>query len=104
MPKEVLTRVVRTNFEAHEYPPTMARLVASSPDEALLEFYTDPTVFTSSHSDMADLALPPWATDAADFIARHRHAQALCDLPYNSLLRLLIKAVHEDSSGCHLLI
>lgn len=84
--------MVRANFEAHEYPVTMARLVASSPDEALPEFYTDSTVFTTSHSDMADLALPPWATDAADFIARHRHAQALRDLPYNSLLRLLTES------------
>ena len=84
--------MVRANFEAHEYPATMARLVASSPDEALLEFYTDPAVFKSSHSDMADLALPPWATDAADFIARHRHAQAPRDLPYNALLRLLIES------------
>jgi len=66
--------VVRAAFQPREYPASMRRLVAWTPDEAIPEFYADDTVFASLHADMADLAVPAWAADAGDFVARHRCA------------------------------
>ncbi|KAK9824404.1 hypothetical protein WJX72_010051 [[Myrmecia] bisecta] len=74
LPKETLTRVVRATFEPNEYPGSMQRLYAWTPDECIPEFYSDPAVFASSHPEMADLAVPAWASDAADFVRRHRAA------------------------------
>lgn len=67
---------MRAVFVAGDYPASLARLYAWSPDEAIPEFYTDPQVFVSLHADMADLAVPDWAADPADFVRRHR-----CALP-----------------------
>lgn len=75
LPVETLTRVVRAAFEPHEYPATMARLVAWTPDEAIPEFYDDEIVFESAHGTMPDLAVPDWASSNANFIRRHRHAR-----------------------------
>ena len=63
---------MRTNFVAGEYPASLARLFAWSPDEAIPEFFCDPTIFTSLHEDMVDLAVPEWAAGAEDFVKRHR--------------------------------
>ena len=71
---ETLTRVVRAAFEPNEYPASMTRLVAWTPDEAIPEFYDDPEVFDSIHDSMPGLAVPSWASSNADFVARHRHA------------------------------
>jgi hypothetical protein len=74
MPVEDLKRFVRSKYEPKEYPSTMERMYEWTPDECIPEFYTDPDVFTSLHDDMCDLQLPSWATDAADFIKKHREA------------------------------
>ena len=71
---ETLTGVVRAAFEPNEYPASMARLVAWTPDEAIPEFYDDPEVFKAVHESMPALAVPAWARSNADFITRHRHA------------------------------
>lgn len=76
LPKEILQKVVRSYFEAHEYPASLQRMVSSSPDEALPQFFSDPAVFSSLHPDMEDLVLPSWAAGPDDFIARHRCASA----------------------------
>lgn len=72
MPKEVLTRVVRTVFEPNEYPASVGRMYSWSPDECIPELYSDPTIFESVHPEMADLEVPEWASGPQDFIARHR--------------------------------
>ena len=72
LPVGVLTRVVRAVFEPNEYPATLERLVAWTPDEAIPEFYADPGAFRSRHAAMPDLAVPGWAAGPEDFIARHR--------------------------------
>lgn len=69
---ETLTRVVRAAFEPNEYPASMARLYAWTPDEAIPEFYDDPSVFESLHDSMPALAVPTWAASNANFIKRHR--------------------------------
>lgn len=74
LPVETLTGVVRAAFEPNEYPASMARLVAWTPDEAIPEFYDDPDVFESIHESMPALAVPGWASSNADFVRRHRHA------------------------------
>jgi len=73
-----LQRVVRAAFQAREYPASIARLVAWTPDEAIPEFFSDPAVFASLHPQMADLAVPAWAAGPADFVARHRWAPTAC--------------------------
>jgi WD repeat-containing protein 81 len=70
--KEQLTKVVRSVFQAKEYPAGMQRLYAWSPDECIPEFFTDPSVFASLHPDMPDLAVPEWASTPQDFIHKHR--------------------------------
>jgi WD repeat-containing protein 81 len=72
LPKSTLTRVVRVIFQPNEYPASMARLYQWTPDEAIPEFYTDPSIFRSTHEDMADLAVPTWADGPEDFVRRHR--------------------------------
>lgn len=69
---ETLTRVVRSVFEPQEYPASLARLMAWTPDEAIPEFYTDPSVFLSIHPSMPDLDVPDWADGPEDFVLRHR--------------------------------
>lgn len=72
LPKEVLVSVVRPQFQPQEYPASLTRLYNWSPDEAIPEFYTDPTVFESIHPELLDLALPDWAASPQDFVTRHR--------------------------------
>ena len=73
MPMATLRRVVRSNFEAKEYPGSMARLFAWTPDECIPEFYNDPTCFVSREpSVMSDVELPPWCDDPAAFVRYHR--------------------------------
>ncbi|WVZ71326.1 hypothetical protein U9M48_019920 [Paspalum notatum var. saurae] len=74
LPKTVLRSAVRSVYEPNEYPSSMQRLYQWTPDECIPEFYSDPRIFTSLHSEMSDLALPSWATSAEDFICLHRDA------------------------------
>ena len=73
-PLSRLQSVVRANYEPNEYPASIARLYAWSPDEAIAAFYNDPNVFDSVHANMPNLAVPDWAASPADFVARHRAA------------------------------
>lgn len=77
-PRSTLARIVRANVVAEEYPKDLERLYETSPDEAPIDFYTDPRVFSSIHEDMDDLGVPSWCAidgDAvAHFIKIHREA------------------------------
>ena len=72
--QHVLTEVVRASFEPREYPGSIARVYEWTPDEAIPEFYDDPSIFESTHEGMANMALPAWAASPRDFIAKHRAA------------------------------
>ena len=73
MPIATLRRVVRSNFNAREYPGTMQRLYSWSPDECIPEFYSDPSCFVAREpSLMADIEFPPWCVDATAFVKYHR--------------------------------
>ncbi|KAI8142155.1 hypothetical protein BJV82DRAFT_516979 [Fennellomyces sp. T-0311] len=73
-PIPVLCQFVRSKYEPNEYPSSMQRLYNWTPDECIPEFYTDPSIFTSMHSDMPDLQIPQWANSPEDFIAKHAAA------------------------------
>lgn len=72
LPKALLTKAVRTVFVGGDYPASLSRLYAWTPDEAIPEFYTDPLIFHSLLGDLPDLEVPEWAADASDFVTRHR--------------------------------
>ncbi|GJN05367.1 hypothetical protein PR202_ga22988 [Eleusine coracana subsp. coracana] len=74
LPKTILRSAVRSVYEPNEYPSTMQRLYQWTPDECIPEFYIDPRIFMSLHSEMSNLALPSWATSGEDFICLHRDA------------------------------
>ncbi|RLN95826.1 hypothetical protein BBJ28_00000723 [Nothophytophthora sp. Chile5] len=66
-PMPLLQRVVRGNFQAQEYPASLARMFQWTPDECIPEFYTDATVFRSLHgAAMADLQVPSWRQEGAE--------------------------------------
>ena len=48
LPLAVLAETVRASVVPEEYPATMARMYEWSPDEAVPEFYDDPSVFEFS--------------------------------------------------------
>lgn len=75
LPRTLLTATVRAVFEPNEYPASIARLYATTPDEAIPEFYCDPSIFQSTHHGMCDMAVPEWANgDPATFVRLHREA------------------------------
>ena len=47
-------------------------MMSWSPDEAIPEFYTDPKIFSSIHSDLPELELPDWTRTAEEFCDWHR--------------------------------
>ncbi|KAF0314074.1 WD repeat-containing protein 81 [Amphibalanus amphitrite] len=73
-PQSVLCKHVRAQWVPGEYPTSLVRLQAWTPDECIPQFYTDPEIVKSIHPDMADLELPEWADSPASFIAGHRAA------------------------------
>ncbi|XP_020784167.1 WD repeat-containing protein 81 [Boleophthalmus pectinirostris] len=72
-PKSVLCSHVRSQWEPNEYPASMERMQSWTPDECIPEFYTDPSIFRSIHSDMPDLDVPSWCKSYEEFIEVHRH-------------------------------
>lgn len=83
-PKEILTRFVRPIYQPNEFPPNVARLYQLTPEECIPEFFTDPSVFTSIHADMADLGLPDWCATPEQFISYH--LEVLESDPVSSML------------------
>ena len=51
VPVSELRKRVRRRFVANEYPSSIERLYAWSPDEAVPQFYDDPSVFSASNRD-----------------------------------------------------
>jgi len=74
LPLRILRSAVRSVYEPNEYPSNMQRLYQWTPDECIPEFYSDPQIFSSLHSEMTDLAIPSWATSPEEFICLHRDA------------------------------
>lgn len=73
-PIQVLRRVVRDVFVPKHYPHSMSRFYDWSPDECIPEFFTDPTVLQSIHTEygLMDVDLPAFTSTPTDFIAHHR--------------------------------
>ncbi|KAM3180364.1 hypothetical protein ACTXT7_016423, partial [Hymenolepis weldensis] len=72
-PLDVLKRYVRSVYRPEEFPASLQRLYATTPEECIPEFFTDSSIFTSIHPDMPDLQLPDWFQGTpSDFLAYHR--------------------------------
>lgn len=73
-PMAVLRKIVRSNFQPKEYPSTLARMFAWTPDECIPEFFTDASALTSVHGCdvMDDLECPSWCRSPAEFVRAHR--------------------------------
>nr|CAD1829709.1 unnamed protein product [Ananas comosus var. bracteatus] len=74
LPLAILKSAVRSVYEPNEYPSSMQRLYQWTPDECIPEFYSDPRIFISRHSEMINLAVPSWASNPEEFILLHREA------------------------------
>ncbi|XP_065056513.1 WD repeat-containing protein 81-like isoform X2 [Rhopilema esculentum] len=70
--KDTLCKTVRSRWIPEEYPSSIERLYSWTPEECIPEFYSDPLIFKSVHSDLPDLGLPAWAPTAEEFIKHHR--------------------------------
>ena len=72
--REILQKHVRTAWVPEEYPSSMPRMYEWTPDECIPEFFTDPTIFTSQHTDLCDIEVPAWAESPEDLIEKHMEA------------------------------
>jgi hypothetical protein len=74
VPMHVLQNVVRSYFVPEHYPFSMNRMYEWSPDECIPEFFMDPSVFESIHTDVGlmDIQLPDFAPTPHQFIRYHR--------------------------------
>ncbi|KAK5978655.1 BEACH domain-containing protein [Trichostrongylus colubriformis] len=70
--KSKLCKHVRSKWVPREYPASMARMYEWTPDECIPEFYDDPSLLVSHHSDMPDLELPAFVSSPEEFIKWHR--------------------------------
>ena len=71
--KNTLCTHVRSVWVPNEYPPSLSRLYAWTPEECIPEYFCDPHLFTSIHEDMIDLAIPDWCNGSKEeFITMHR--------------------------------
>ncbi|CAD6187760.1 unnamed protein product [Caenorhabditis auriculariae] len=72
--KENLCKHVRSKWVPEEYPASLTRMYAWTPDECIPELYEDPKIIVSKHHDMPDLQLPPFVDSPEEFITWHRNA------------------------------
>jgi WD repeat-containing protein 81 len=71
--KETLCKHVRRTWVPNEYPNSMNRLFAWTPEECIPEFYCDTGIFESIHPDLPNLQVPDWCNGSTDeFIRTHR--------------------------------
>ena len=107
-PQSVLTAHVRPLWEPLQYPGNIERVQEWSPEECIPEFFLDPDVFHTLHPDLADLAVPQWASSVDDFLSRHRAVlesepvsndlHHWIDLNFGYKVRLCIALVHCGTS------
>ncbi|KAK2959141.1 putative serine/threonine protein kinase [Blattamonas nauphoetae] len=76
-PINVLQRFVRAEFNPLEYPASISDLYDNTPEEAIPEFYSDPSVFVSQNPTLLkDLEVPKWCAGEKDpvefFVKTHR--------------------------------
>lgn len=71
--KETLCKHVRRNWVPNEYPVSMSRLYAWTPEECIPEFFCDEAIFESIHDDLPDLKVPDWCNGSvSEFLRSHR--------------------------------
>lgn len=71
--KGTLCQHVRRNWVPNEYPVSMSRLYAWTPEECIPEFFCDERIFESIHDDLPDLKVPEWCNGSvAEFLRSHR--------------------------------